>query len=60
MDSTNHIPSLIDQLEKNSDHKISEQEAKSFLSDVKRLTNEDKTNMPPFNGLYQYAISRTR
>ena len=47
MDSANQIQSLVDQVEKNSEHKISEQEAKSFLSEIKRLTKEDKTNMPP-------------
>ena len=47
MDSANRIQSLVDQEEKNSEHKISEQEAKSFLSEIKRLTKEDKTNMPP-------------
>ena len=47
MNSANHIQSLVDQVEKNSEHKISEQEAKSFLSEIRRLTKEDKTNMPP-------------
>ena len=47
MDSSNQIQSLVEQVEKNSEHKISEQEAKSFLSELKRLTKEDKTNMPP-------------
>ena len=47
MDSSNQIQSLIEQVEKNSEHKISEQEAKSFLSEIRRLTKEDKTNMPP-------------
>ena len=47
MDSSNQIQSLVEQVEKNSEHKISEQEAKSFLSEIRRLTKEDKTNMPP-------------
>ena len=47
MDSANQIPSLIDQIEKNPEYKISEQEAKCFLSEIKRITREDKTNMPP-------------
>ena len=47
MDSSNQIQSLVEQVEKNSEHKISEQEAKSFLSEIKRLTKEDNTNMPP-------------
>ena len=47
MDSANQIQSLVDQVEKDSEYKISEQEAKSFVSEIKRLTKEDKTNMPP-------------
>tara|TARA_Y100001968_G_scaffold324524_1_gene364076 strand:+ start:515 stop:721 length:207 start_codon:yes stop_codon:yes gene_type:complete len=47
MDSANQIQSLVEQVEKNPDYKISEQEAKGFLSEVKRITKEDKTNMPP-------------
>ncbi len=47
MDSANQIQSLIDQVERNPKHKISEKEAKGFLSELKRLTKEDKTNMPP-------------
>ena len=47
MDSANQIQSLVDQVEKNPEYKISKQEAKGFLSEIKRLTQEDKTNMPP-------------
>tara|TARA_Y100001968_G_scaffold311297_1_gene333208 strand:- start:274 stop:480 length:207 start_codon:yes stop_codon:yes gene_type:complete len=47
MDSANQIESLIEQVEKNPEYKISEHEAKDFLSEMKRLTKEDKTNMPP-------------
>ena len=47
MDSANQIQSLIDQVEKDPEYIISEQEAKGVLSEVKRLTKEDKTNMPP-------------
>ena len=47
MDSTNQIQSLVDEVEKNPDYKISRKEAKGFLSEMKRLTTEDKTNMPP-------------
>ena len=47
MDSANQIQSLVDQVEKNPDYKINEQEAKGFLSEMKRITKEDKTNMPP-------------
>ena len=47
MNSANQIQSLIDQVEKNPEYKISEQEAKGFLSEMKRITREDKTNMPP-------------
>ena len=47
MDSANKIQSLIDQVDQNPEYKISEQEAKRFLSEMKRITKEDKTNMPP-------------
>ena len=47
MDSANQIQSLVDEVEKNPEYKISEKEAKGFLSEMKRLTKEDKTNMPP-------------
>ena len=47
MDSANQIQSLVDQVEKNPEYKISEKEAKGFLSEIKRLTKDDKTNMPP-------------
>ena len=47
MDSANQIQSLVDEVEKNPEYKISEHEAKGFLSEIKRLTKEDKTNMPP-------------
>ena len=47
MDSTNQIQFLVHEVEKNPEYKISEKEAKGFLSEIKRLTKEDKTNMPP-------------
>ena len=47
MDSANQIQSLVDQVENNPEYKISEQEAKGFLTEIKRITKEDKTNMPP-------------
>ena len=47
MESSNQIPSLIDQVEKLPEYKISEEEARGFLSEIKRLTQKDKTNMPP-------------
>ena len=47
MNSANQIKSLVDQVEKNPEYKINEQEAKGFLSEMKRITKEDKTNMPP-------------
>ena len=47
MDSANQIQALVEEVEKNPEYKISEQEAKGFLSEIKRLTKEDKTNMPP-------------
>ena len=46
MDSANQIPSLVDQIERNPEYEISEKEAKGFLSEIKRITREDKTNMP--------------
>ena len=47
MDSANQIESLVNKVENNPEYKISEQEAKGFLSEIKLLTKEDKTNMPP-------------
>ena len=47
MDSANQIESLVHEVEKNPEYKISEREAKGFLSEIKLLTKEDKTNMPP-------------
>ncbi len=47
MDSANQIQSLVNKVEKNPEYKINEQEAKGFLSEMKRITKEDKTNMPP-------------
>ena len=47
MDSANQIQSLVDRVEKNPEYEINEQEAKGFLSEMKRITKDDKTNMPP-------------
>ena len=47
MDSPNQIESLVNEVEKNPEYKISEQEAKGFLTEIKLLTKKDKTNMPP-------------
>ena len=47
MYSANQIESLVNEVEKNPEYKISEQEAKGFLSEIKLLTKKDKTNMPP-------------
>ena len=47
MDSANQIQSLVEQVEKNPDYKINEQEAKGFIAEMKRITYEDTTNMPP-------------
>ena len=47
MDAANQIQSLVNQVEKNPEYKINEQEAKGFLSEMKRITKEDQTNMPP-------------
>ena len=47
MDTSNQIQSLVDLVEKNPKYNISEKEAIGFLSEIKRITKEDKTNMPP-------------
>ena len=47
MDPAHKIKLLVNQVEKNPEYKINEQEAKGFLSEMKRITKEDKTNMPP-------------
>ena len=47
MASANQIQSLVNQVEKKPEYKISKQEAKGFLSEINRLTKEDTTNMPP-------------
>ena len=47
MDTVNQIQSLVDQVEKNPEYTISEQEAKGFLSEIRRITQEDATDMPP-------------
>ncbi len=47
MDSANQIQALVDQVEKNPEYKISKKEAKGFLYEIKRITQEDNTNMPP-------------
>ena len=47
MDSANQIQSFLDQVEQNPEYKISKSEAKGFLSEIKRVTQEDKTDMPP-------------
>ena len=47
MDSANQIQSLVDQVERNPEYIISEREAKGFLSEIKRITKDDETNMPP-------------
>ena len=47
MDSVSQIQSLVDQVEKDPEYKITKQEAKGFLSEMERITQEDKTNMPP-------------
>ena len=47
MDSANQIQALVDQVENNPEYKISEQEAKGLLTEIKRITKADKTNMPP-------------
>ena len=47
MASANQIQSLIEQVDKNPEYKINEQEAKGFLSEIKRITQEDIIDMPP-------------
>ena len=47
MDSANQVQSLVNKVEKDTEYKLSEQEAKGFLSEIKQLTKKDKTNMPP-------------
>ena len=47
MASANQIQSLVEQVERDPEYKISKQEAKGFLSEIKKITKEDKTNMPP-------------
>tara|TARA_Y100001968_G_C18841050_1_gene473548 strand:- start:49 stop:255 length:207 start_codon:yes stop_codon:yes gene_type:complete len=47
MDSANQVQSLLNEVEKNPEYKISHQEAKGFLSEMKRITKEDQTSMPP-------------
>ena len=57
MDSANQIQSLVDQVEKSPEYKISKQEAKGFLADMRRITKEDKTNMPPLVVIIMSYIS---
>ena len=47
MDSADQIQALVEQVEKNPQYIINETEAKGFLSEMKRLTKKDQTNMPP-------------
>ena len=46
MDSANQIQALVEEVDKNPEYKISEQEAKGFLSEIMRIT-KNKSNMPP-------------
>ena len=57
MDSANQIQSLVDQVEKSPEYKISKQEAKGFLAEMKRITKEDNTNMPPLVVIIMTYIS---
>ena len=47
MDSANQIKSLVEKVEQNPEYIINEREATGFLSEIQRITKEDKTNMPP-------------
>ena len=57
MDPAHKIKLLVNQVEKNPEYKINEQEAKGFLSEMKRITKEDKTNMPPLVVIIMAYIS---
>ena len=54
MDSANQIESLVQEVEKNPEYKISEQEAKGFLSEIKSLLKKIRTICLHYcnNGLY--------
>ena len=41
MDSANQIQSLVEQVEKNPEYKISEKEAQGFLSEIRRSIKLD-------------------
>ena len=47
MEAANPIQALVEQVEQNPEYKINEQEAKGFLSEIKRIAKEDTTSMPP-------------
>ena len=57
MDSANQIQSLVDEVKKNPEYKISEHEAKGFFSEIQRLTKEDITNMPPLDVIIMAYIN---
>ena len=62
MYTTNQILDLIEQVEKNPEYKISEQEAKGFLSKMKGVKRKDNYASIGChnNGLYKHAFSRIR
>ena len=47
MDSAKQVQALVDQVKKNPEYKIREQESKGFSSEIKRLIKEEKINMHP-------------
>ena len=47
MDSANQIEALVEEVERNPEYKINEQQARGFLTEIKRITRDDITNMPP-------------
>ena len=47
MDSASQIENLVDNVENDPNYEITEKEAKGFISEIRRIAKEDKTNMPP-------------
>ena len=47
MDSLSKIETLVEKVEQDTSYEITEKEAKGFISEIRRITKEDKTNMPP-------------
>ena len=47
MQSVSQIETLVEKVENEPSYEITEKEAKGFISEIRRITKEDKTNMPP-------------